>query len=166
MPKWSAVLLATGALPASIHLQPWFESDRSDEIRSAVHFSHRAMEDAAQPAAPPPPSPDQLVTVNTPKPDGDDKIDLTKDGGDRVDPPTAEQPVLATAGAPAAAGRTATSLPPPPADAPTGRTAALYSQEGERIGSTTVDTDDPTLDIGELTGRGRRSSRFTKRKRR
>jgi type IV secretory pathway TraG/TraD family ATPase VirD4 len=174
MPKGTAILLATGALPASLKLLPWFEGPRRDEIREATRYAQKAMEDAARPARDQP-SADELVTVNASRGnggkggDGGDvdlrspAVHLDKPSDDDPRTRTSEQPVLVTspaaAAGPAAAARAARApipLPPgpvPPASAPstsasTGRTIPVYSQEGEHLGRTTV-ADDATQDLSE-----------------
>jgi hypothetical protein len=148
MAKGTAVLLATGALPASIDLQPWYEGPRAEEIRGAMRAAHHAMERLA---ASPPMQVAGGVDIDLTKP----RVSLEKKAPEPetqpegepepVDGPdaTAEQPVLAPTGGftrgPAAA-IVEISDPGGP------RTVPSYSQDGEQLGSVVM-ADDPTEDV-------------------
>jgi type IV secretory pathway TraG/TraD family ATPase VirD4 len=143
MAKGTAVLLATGALPASVELQPWYRGPRADEIKAAVRAAHSIMEQAASAV------PMELVTVNAPL--GNESIDLRDTGTVSLDKPVSLDKAVperapAEQTAPISAGEA-----PDGAAAATGRTVAVITQDGEPRGSITVDDDPTRVSAEQLT---------------
>jgi type IV secretory pathway TraG/TraD family ATPase VirD4 len=144
MAKGTAVLLATGALPASIALQPWYEGPRADAIRAAMRAAHHAMEQLA--ASPPmqvaggddidPTSTRVSLEKTAPEPEPE------MEPADEPEP-TSEQPVLApTGGGQLASAGSVIDV----SEAGGPRTVPSYTQDGEHLGSVVM-ADDPTMDV-------------------
>jgi len=145
MAKGTAVLLATGALPASIALQPWYEGPRADAIRAAMRAAHSAMERLAGSAPMQVAGGSDIDLRPRPTVSLEKKPPASTEPSDAIpepSEPTAEQPVLAPAGGFKRGSASVVEISDPAA----GRTVPSYSQDGEQLGSIVM-AEDPTEDL-------------------
>jgi type IV secretory pathway TraG/TraD family ATPase VirD4 len=151
MAKGTAVLLATGALPASIDLQPWYEGEHADKIRIAMRAAHHTMERLAgsvrmQVAGGSDIDLRRKVSLEKKPPAGTtgQPAELAAEPAEpATEPaePTAEQPVLARTGGFTRSSVSAVEISDPSRP----RTVQSYSQDGEQLGDVPM-ADDPTMD--------------------
>jgi hypothetical protein len=161
MAKGTAILLATGAVPASIELQPWYRSDRADEIELEVRqataaltgLAVQAMEKEEAMAAP------RVARLRRRRRRADVAV---VPAAHRPPPPAAAAFGEVPWGTDATHSATTTAERPVTTDEPpaTSISVRAYSQDGEDQGVRDVDFDDTqVVPLTERTSKQRKKMR-------